>query len=240
MKKRLIHPILVIIFFSHFQACKNSDSKTETPQQNAPSTEDAKDAQQDAVVLAALQVLVEKELTIPVSLKSVYFKANDTSAFVSATILKKDGSKMDFKGTPFDEQANIGGSFSDDVFGILKKQGGTWKVKGISVGATDIPFVCWPKAYKVSPTIFPEGATSNECEDIPPFIFLSDEDRLTLDGGINITLPELKEQLIETLLNMDKIPDEITPEFGDKVDADSRTALTKNIAEAIAEAKKRK
>jgi hypothetical protein len=147
---------------------------------------------------------------------------------------------MDFKGIPFDEQANIGGSFSDSVFGLLKKEGEVWKVKAISVGATDIPFVCWPKEYSVSSTIFREGLTSDDCKDITPFIFLSNEGRLTLNGGINITLPELKEQLIEVLLNMDKIPDDVTPDFEDKVVADSRVALTKIIAEAIVDAKKTK
>jgi hypothetical protein len=235
---RLLYSILISILITQSQACKNPDSNT--LQQNTTTIEAANDTLHTDVALAAIQVLVEKELTIPVSLESTFFKADSGSAFMSATILKKDGSKMDFKGTPFDEQANIGGSFSDDVFGLLKKEGGIWKVKGISVGATDIPFVCWPKTYKVSTTIFPEGAISDECEDIQPYIFLSDEGRLTLNGGINITLPELKEQLIETLLNMDKITDEITPDFGDKVDVDSRIALTKNIAEAIAEAKKRK
>ena len=238
MKKRFIYPIVVAMIMPYSQSCKNPDGNTNKLEHNTPANKVENDTLQNDMALAAIKVLVEKELTIPVSLKAMYFKANDTSAFVSATILKKDGSKMDFKGTPFDEQANIGGSFSDDVFGLLKKQGGTWKVKGISVGATDVPFVCWPKAYKVSPSIFPEGAISDACEDTPPFIFLSNEGRLSLNGGINITLPELKEQLIETLLNMDKIPGEITPEFGDKVAVSKRAELTTIVDEAVTQAKK--
>ncbi|TAD85834.1 MAG: hypothetical protein EAY75_10330 [Bacteroidetes bacterium] len=237
MKMRLMYSIVVFILITQLLACKNSDGNANTVNQNAATAVMDNHTLQSDAALAAVQVLVEKELAIAVSIKSTYFKANDTSAFVSATILKKDGSKMDFKGTPFDEQANIGGSFSDDVFGLLKKQGGSWKVKGISVGATDVPFVCWPKTYKVSSTIFPDDIASNTCEDTPPFIFLSDEGRLSLNGGINITLQELKEQLLETLLNMDKVPGDVMPEFGDKVGADSRAALTKIIAEAISEAK---
>lgn len=240
MKMRLRYSFVIFILITLSQACKNSGGNTNTPGQNTITAVMANDTLQNDMALSAIKVLVEKELTIPVSLKAMYFKANDTSAFVSATILKKDGSKMDFKGTPFDEQANIGGSFSDDVFGLLKKVNGAWNVKGISVGATDVPFVCWPKAYKVPSTIFPEGAISEACEDVRPFIFLSNEGRLSLNGGINITQQELKEQLIENLLNLDKLPDEMTPEFGDKVVADSRAALAKSIAEAIAEAKKLK
>ncbi len=220
----------------HFLACRHENNTSNTQS----NSENSKDTFPHQVVLAGLQELVEKELTIGVLLQSTYFKANDTSAFISATILKKDGSEMDFRETPFFEQANMGGSFSDAVFGLLKKEGAAWKVKAISVGATDIPFICWPKAYRVSPSIFPDGFVSDNCEDSSPFIFLSNEGRLSLNGGINISQSELKEQLIEMLLNMDKIPDEITPEFGDKVIAENRTALNKTVTEAIIKAKEEK
>jgi hypothetical protein len=236
MKKGLMYPMLMLASLIFMQACKNENS----PKENTAATKVVEDTFKDSAALAMLQVLVEKELAIPVSLKSTFFKADSNTAFVSATILKKDGSKMDFKGTPFDEQANIGGSFSDGVFGLLKKENGTWKVKGISVGATDVPFVCWPSMYNVSKSIFPEGMGASDCGDNTPFIFLSNTGHLSLNGGINITSEELKEQLIELLVTKDSIPNDITPEFGDEIIGGSRSEIKTIIQEAIDEAKKGK
>lgn len=54
--------------------------------------------------------------------------------------------------------------FSDDVFGLLKNEGGAWKVLASSVGATDVPYMCWWKAHGVAKTAFPEGMAADDCE----------------------------------------------------------------------------
>lgn len=227
MKANLLFSISSIALGLLVYACKNADTKTTI------------DESPKAAVLAAVKVLVEKELTIPVTLKDDYFKAENNAAFVTATILKSDGSKMDFKGTPFDEQANIGGSFSDAVICLLKNENGTWKVKAITVGATDAMDGCWHNEFKVAKSLFPEGMMHDGCQVHPPSVF-ADKNRITVNGGIGLNLEEMKEELIQALLRMDKIPDTIEPSFGDHADKSMQGEVRTTIKEAITEAQKAK
>lgn len=122
----------------------------------------AKDARQKPV-LEALRAAVEDSLTAPVSIQVFQFKVIDTIAFVVGTFLQSDGSAFDFSKTPF-KQAAEAGVFSDSVFGLLKNQNGKWTVLTSSVGATDVPIVCWWKEFGVPKTLFPEDMVAEDCE----------------------------------------------------------------------------
>jgi|GEM_PF-6954188 len=236
MKAKLLFSILFIALCLFVYACKNADTNTTSDTNQNTTTDES----QKAAVLAAVKVPVEKELTIPVELKADYFKAENNAAFVLATILKSDGSKMDFKGTPYDEQANIGGSFSDGVVCLLKNENGTWKVKAITVGATDVPDGCWHREFKVPRSLFPEGMTADDdCPVQVPFVF-AHKSKITVNGGIGLNLEEFKEELIQALLRMDTIPDSIDPSFSEDTGAGMREKVRKTTTEAMEEAKKAK
>ncbi len=110
-----------------------------------------------------LRSVVEQELKTPVGLQVEMFKVDGGAAFIWAKATSPDGSTLDFSKTPFAKEYE-GGVFSDDVFGLLKNEGGAWKVLASSVGATDVPFMCWWKEYGVAKTAFPEGMAADDCE----------------------------------------------------------------------------
>lgn len=238
MKTNQFFAILFVALYTFSYACNNGKTNNaDGTIQNAETTEHNADESLKAAVLAAIKVPVEKELTIPVKLKVDYFKAENNFAFVMTTVLKSDGGKMDFKGTPFDEQANEGGSFSDAVVCLLKNENGEWKVYAITVGATDAPNGCWHKEFKVAKSLFPEGMTYDDCPDQAPFIFV-DISRITVNGGIGLNLEELKGELIQALLRMDKIPDTIEPDFSEQTEVNMQGKVRAIITEGITEAKK--
>lgn len=240
MKIKQQYLILCCTVYAFSYACNNGNSiNTVSASTNTAITEPVLNESLVVAILAAVKIPVEKELTIPVELKTDYFKVEENAAFVMATILKSDGSKMDFKGTPFDEQANIGGSFSDAVVCLLKNENGAWKVNAITVGATDAPNGCWHKKFKVSKMLFPEGMTYDDCPEQTPFVFV-DNSRITVNGGIGLNLEEFKQELLQALLRMDKIPDTIEPDFSEEINKDKMDKVKNIIMEAIAEVKKAK
>lgn len=217
------------------QACQNNTTvKTDTPAtQTAPQPSD------ETAVLDVLKTFVEEDLTIPVSLKTDYFKSENQTAYVSATILKKDGSKMDFKGTPYDEQANEGGAFSDGVIGLLEKKDGKWDVLTLAVGPTDVPSVCWHKEFGVSKTLFPDGLSADDCVEQPPFIF-ADQNRMFLNGRLVKTFEELKSLLTKALMRMTSLPQEVEPAFGENTGMGLRAEVRTIISEALQEVRQAK
>ncbi|MBI5915904.1 MAG: hypothetical protein HY842_11040 [Bacteroidetes bacterium] len=114
-------------------------------------------------VTDALRPAVERELKNPVGLQVEMYHAEGGVAFLWAKLTNPDGSPFDFSKTPFAREYE-GGVFSDDVFGLLKNEGGAWKVLASSVGATDVPYMCWWKEYGVAKTAFPEGMAADDCE----------------------------------------------------------------------------
>lgn len=114
-------------------------------------------------VLDVLIPAVEAELKIPVSLDEVYLNAEDGYAFVSANALNPDGSELDFSKTSHKSDFEAG-VYSNSVFGLLQKENGQWKIITTSIGATDVPFMCWWKEFKVPQTVFGKDRYAEDCE----------------------------------------------------------------------------
>ena len=104
--------------------------------------------------LEALRLPVEKKLTIPVRFEVVDYKTSGNFAFATLTMKHKNGKTMDFKGTPYEKQYALGGSISDNVFGLLKLENGAWKILTYSLGPTDVPYINWQKDYKAPKELF--------------------------------------------------------------------------------------
>lgn len=106
---------------------------------------------------AALEVLrkpIEKKLTIPVQFEVNDYKTSGNFALVLLTLLHKNGKPMDYRGTPYERQYRLGGSLSDNVFGLLKYKNGAWEILTYSLGATDVPHINWQEEYNAPKVLF--------------------------------------------------------------------------------------
>ncbi len=210
-------------------ACKNT-------QPTPPTAAQTEEASVEKAVVEALRKPVEKEMTIPVSLKSDLFKTVDNYAFVVATMQQPDGRQMDFTKTPFKEAAEAGG-YSDNVCGLLQKENGAWNILAIAVGSTDVPCVCWWKEYDVPRTLFPTDLAADDCTVNPPFVWVDNSGRIYVNGGIGLTFEEMKTKLVKALGRMETVPDKVNLEFGDEILMGTRQEVETLAAEAVAEAK---
>ena len=123
----------------------------------APTTA-AIDAQnvsaQQSAALEALRVPIEKELAQPVVFVTDRFEISDGWAFVGGQTVKPDGGSIDYAQTPY-KVAVAQGAFDDHFSALLHLENGVWKVVIYRIGATDVPWVEWPKTYGAPPAIFP-------------------------------------------------------------------------------------
>jgi hypothetical protein len=113
--------------------------------------------------LYTLQASIEKEMKVPMSLEVADYKTKDQFCFVYGRMVQPDGKPIDFSKTPFAKEAKAG-SFSEDYFGLLKFDKGTWKVLDKAVGPTDIPFMCWWKEHKAPKELFGKDFYAANCK----------------------------------------------------------------------------
>ena len=153
------YSILLFAVLLGWNACQNPTPQlVPSPEPVAiTSTEDIQ-----KLVLTALKSAVEDSLAMPVLLETEYYKNTDDYAFVSCLATQPNGEAIDGTKTRYKDAAEAG-VFSDSVFGLLKKEGGTWKVITTAIGPSDVPTVCWWKDYHVPTALFPEGMVAQEC-----------------------------------------------------------------------------
>lgn len=117
---------------------------TTTPKQGSPERK---------AIVDALRVPIQKRLKQKVIFKIDRLKLKDGFAFIAAQPLQPNGKPINYRGTPIQEAIDAG-AFDDTVMALLKRQGGTWKVLTYVHGATDVPYVDWPRKYKAPRAIF--------------------------------------------------------------------------------------
>lgn len=105
-------------------------------------------------IMDALRVPVEKVLKKKVVFKADHIKTQNGWAFLYGVPMQPNGKKMAYRGTPY-EQAEKDGIFDDNFCGLLKKEGGKWKVKRWIIGMTDVAWIGWDKEFKAPKGIFP-------------------------------------------------------------------------------------
>jgi hypothetical protein len=105
-------------------------------------------------IMDAMRVPVEKALKKKVVFKVDHIKMQNGWAFLYGVPQQPNGKKMDYRGTQW-EQAIKDGMFDDNFCGLLRKQGGKWKVKTWRIGMTDVAWIGWDKEYKAPKGIFP-------------------------------------------------------------------------------------
>lgn len=106
---------------------------------------------------------VAKEVKVPVALDVQFFRRQGNDAFLSATMMDPDGYELELSKTPHAKEAE-GGSYSTSVFALLHYNNGSWGVTTVSIGATDVPMICWWKEFNVPKTLFPEDLAASDCQ----------------------------------------------------------------------------
>ena len=99
-------------------------------------------------VLDALRPLTERELAPPIQYIVKGMNIDGDAAFVRATPQRLNGQKIDWHEFPFGRTIEAGG-MSDEIMALLKFEGGVWRVKEYSFGATDVPWADWPRKHRI-------------------------------------------------------------------------------------------
>lgn len=115
----------------------------------------AKNSAERAAIMNALRVPVEKKLKKKTIFVVNNFKVQGNWAFLDGTPQKADGGAMSYRGTEY-QNAIDAGMFDSNIFALLKKTGGKWKVVTYQIGCTDVCYLSWATDYKAPKTIFPE------------------------------------------------------------------------------------
>ena len=102
----------------------------------------------------ALRVPVERKLKQEVIFKIDHLKVQSGWAFLLAAPRRPDGSRLDYRDTPYADAYNAG-MFGDDVMALLHKVGGQWRVVQYVIGATDVAYLGWDRKYRAPSAIFP-------------------------------------------------------------------------------------
>ncbi len=75
-------------------------------------------------------------------------------AFLEAEPRNSDGSRVDYKGTPFEEDERAG-AFGGLVHALLRKVDGRWHVATLVIGASDVPYVDWWRRFGAPRAVLP-------------------------------------------------------------------------------------
>jgi hypothetical protein len=113
----------------------------------------AKNSPERAEILAALRAPVSKDLKQPVSFLATNFKAQGNWAFVGGQARNAKGGKPNWKITEYQKRIDVD-AFEDNLFALLKKSGGKWRVVTYMIGCTDVCYLNWDKEYKAPGAIF--------------------------------------------------------------------------------------
>src|SRR5688572_4324590 len=129
---------LLAILLACFPAVLSFGQGPTTPKMGSPERK---------AIMDALRVPVEKALKKKVVFKADHIKMQKGWAFLYGVPMQPNGKKMDYRGTRW-EQAIKDDMFDDNFCGLLKKEGGKWKVKRWIIGMTDVAWIGWDKEYK--------------------------------------------------------------------------------------------
>ena len=105
-------------------------------------------------ILDALRVPVERDLKQPIIFAIDNFNVTGNWAFVAGSSQTPDGGRPDFTHTKYADAIKYG-AFDNNVFALLKKQAGKWKVVTHLIGCTDVCYATWWKEYRAPKALFP-------------------------------------------------------------------------------------
>lgn len=81
-------------------------------------------------------------------------KVSGNWAFIGGSLKTLTGGEPNFRKTKY-RDAVAAGAFDNNVFSILRKTNGTWKVVTYAIGCTDVCYADWWSRYGAPKAIFP-------------------------------------------------------------------------------------
>ncbi|MEZ5424840.1 MAG: hypothetical protein R2747_01125 [Pyrinomonadaceae bacterium] len=105
-------------------------------------------------IFDALRVPVEKELKQKIQFAAGDFNVSGNWAFIGGEPQSPSGERPDYKGTDYQDAIDAD-MFDNNIFALLKKTGGKWKVVIYIIGCTDVCHATWWKDHKAPKAIFP-------------------------------------------------------------------------------------
>lgn len=140
MLKRNIWYLLLIFAFSAPAAFAQG---TETPAEISPES---------AAVLKALSVPVSKDLKQNITFSTDKLKVQGNWAFVSGQAKNAEGGTPNWKLTKYQKFIDSN-DFEDNLFALLKKTNGKWRVVTYMMNCHDVCYLDWDKRYKAPKAI---------------------------------------------------------------------------------------
>ncbi len=105
-------------------------------------------------ILNALRLPVQRDLGQKVTFVTNHLNVRGTWAFVGGDPRKADGGEIDYSKTKYAEQV-ADGVFDGNVFALLRKTSGKWRITKYQIGCTDVCYSDWWKTYRAPKAIFP-------------------------------------------------------------------------------------
>ncbi len=140
MLKKSLLSFFVVLFITTFSFAQSVYSPT-------------KGSAERTAIMNALRIPVEKELKQKIQFSVEAVKSNGTWAFLSGTPQNLKGGEPNYKATEY-QRAIDADMFGNNIFALLKKTGGKWKVVKYSIGCTDVCYEPWATTYKAPKAIF--------------------------------------------------------------------------------------
>jgi hypothetical protein len=105
-------------------------------------------------ILNALRAPVERELKQKIVFNLDHFRVMGNWAFLGGDPQSPSGGQPNYRGTPYQE-AKDADMFDNNVFALLRKSGGKWRVVTYAIGCTDVCYADWWRRYKAPKAVFP-------------------------------------------------------------------------------------
>jgi hypothetical protein len=116
---------------------------TEAPAENSPER---------VAILKALSVPVSKDLKQNITFSTDKLKVQGNWAFVSGRARNAEGGEPNWKLTKYQEFIDSN-DFEDNLFALLKKTNGKWRVVTYMMNCHDVCYLDWDKKYKAPKAI---------------------------------------------------------------------------------------
>lgn len=106
-----------------------------------------------APALNALGVAVSKDLKQEITFSTEKLRAEGDWAFVAGRARGTDGGEPNWKLTKYQEFIDSN-DFEDNLFALLKKKNGKWRVVTYMINCHDVCYLDWDRRYKAPKAIF--------------------------------------------------------------------------------------
>jgi hypothetical protein len=107
-----------------------------------------------SLILNTLRLPVERDLKQSVIFVAENFKVQGNWAFIGGEPQTSAGGRPNYRGTKY-WSAVSADMFDNNIFALLKKTGGKWKVVTYAIGCTDVCYADWWRRFRAPKAIFP-------------------------------------------------------------------------------------